>query len=80
MSWQKKTGLFMGAMLIAVIVYDVYAISGGGTEASISQWIFVASYKYPAMTFAFGFLCGHLFWRIRDTKASKKISDSTREF
>lgn len=70
----------MGLLLVAVTIYDVVAISNGGTEASISQWIYTASYKYPIMTFGFGVLCGHLFWRIRDTKESKQISDSTREW
>ena len=69
--------LLVSAALLAG--YDVWAILEGGTEASISHTIFVWSYKYPAFTFACGFLAGHLFWRLRDTPESKQISDDTRK-
>ena len=84
---KNKTAIFT-VLLIALVtvliaVYDVWAISKGGTEASISHLIFVWSYKYPMFTFMAGLisgiLIGHLFWRLRDTEESKKISDSTRE-
>lgn len=84
---KNKTAIFIVSLLTAVIVliavYDVWAISKGGTEASISHLIFVWSYKYPMFTFMAGMisgiLAGHLFWRIRDTAETKKISDSTRD-
>jgi len=79
MNIKKMTAIFIGLVIAAIAGYDVYAIMKGGTEASISHVIFVWSYKYPAFTFAMGFTMGHLFWRIRDTKASKQISDYTRK-
>jgi hypothetical protein len=79
MSWPRITGIFIASMLVLVGVYDVIAIMGGGTEASISHMIIVWSYNYPAFTFAFGFVCGHLFWRVRSTPELDKMDKRTRE-
>ena len=80
MSLKKKTPLFtviaIGLFLIAITVWDVYVIVKEGTEASISYWIIDASYKYPMMTWMFGFvpgvLVGHLFWRVRNVDGTDK--------
>lgn len=72
------TKVFCAILLIAVIVYDVWAMAKGGTDGSISHTIIVWSYNYPIMTFAMGVLCGHLFWRVRGTEKLRKIEDSTR--
>lgn len=58
-------------MTVAVIVitavlwiaYDVWTVWYHGDEAgtSISWTIWVLSHKYPAIPFAAGLLCGHLF-------------------
>jgi len=87
MNIKSKTACFT---LISVLIffiswigYDVYAILEGGTEASISYMMFEWSYKYPIFTFTCGFipgiLVGHFFWRIRDTRGTKLISDNSRE-
>ena len=68
MKWQKATMYFVGLMLILVIAWDVFVLIDGGTESSISHLLIVWSYKYPIFTFASGVLCGHLFWRVRQTK------------
>jgi hypothetical protein len=80
MNWKKVTKIFTLCLFVVIAVYDAIAISGGDTEASISHLIIVNSYKYPAMTFLFGFVCGHLFWRMRYTPETKEISDATREW
>ena len=58
--------------VIALLIYDVYAIMVGGTEASISSLIITSSYEMPFMVFLIGFLLGvlvgHLFWRMRSNK------------
>jgi len=74
MDIKKITKIFILVIGVAIGVYDVYAIGQGGTEASISQTIYIWAYKYPAFTFFMGFICGHLFWQMRITEASKKIS------
>jgi hypothetical protein len=79
MDIKKLTVYFIGLCVLAIIGYDVYAIIKGGTEASISYTIYSWSYKYPIFTFACGVLAGHFFWRIRDTKGTKQISDDSRK-
>ena len=87
MNWKSKTTIFVfvsiAIFLISWLVYDIIAISGGGTEASISFMIYEWSYKYPIFTFTCGFapgiLVGHFFWRIRDTDQTKKLSDQSRQ-
>ena len=64
-------------IFFAILVYDVYAIMKGGTEASISSNIIVASYKMPFMVYAVGLingvLIGHLFWRMKPNSDTKEI-------
>lgn len=79
MSWKKWTALFIAIVLLAIAGYDVIAISGGGTEASISHMMITWSYKYPAFTFMVGFAMGHLFWRMRGTAETQAIDESTRK-
>lgn len=52
----------IGVSIAALIGYDIYAFSEGGYQATISYTIFSAAHIYPAIPFAFGFLCGHLVW------------------
>jgi hypothetical protein len=83
----NKAGPFFLIFIISATVifagYDAYLLTNYGTEATVSHWIIVNSYKYPVLPFVFGlivgFLMGHLFWRMRDTKATKEISDASRK-
>lgn len=79
MNYKKLTQKVMLAIVgavVAVLIYDAYAISQGGTEASISSQIIVLSYKQPLVPalvgWFVGLLMGHLFWRMKgndDTRA-----------
>ena len=79
MNWKKWTAIFVLSVVVLIIIYDIIAIMGGGTEASISHMLLIWSYKYPAFTFAMGFVCGHIFWRTLDTKDTKKIAEFVRD-
>jgi len=87
MNIKTKTAIFVVSstliFALALLVYDIYAINEGGTEASISFMIYQWSYKYPLFTFLSGLipgiLAGHFFWRIRDTETTKQISDDSRK-
>jgi hypothetical protein len=68
MNWKKITKILMAVTVAIWIIWDVFAIAGGGTEASISHTFIVWSYKYPFLTYSFGVVCGHLVWRVRRTK------------
>jgi hypothetical protein len=76
----KITKIFVGVTALVIAAFDGFIMAKGGTEASISHYLITASYKYPIMTFMFGVICGHLFWRMRYTPYTKEISDSTREW
>lgn len=67
MNWKKITGIFVVAVIAIILVYDVIAYVNGGTASTISFTIFEWSYKYPAFTFAMGFVMGHLFWQMKGT-------------
>lgn len=80
MNFKKITQMVMiGIVLLIVIIliYDAYAISQGGTEASISSQIIVLSYKQPFLvsmiSWFIGLLQGHLFWRMKGNKDTKAL-------
>jgi len=80
MNWKdltlKVTFGIVGAIVL-ILIYDAVAIMNGGTEASISSLIIIASHNYPLIPYLVGWftglLFGHLFWRMapnKDTLAS----------
>lgn len=73
MSLAKATQVVMISALIILLGYDCVALVKGGTEATISHWMVVSSFKYPLIPFFWGFLMGHFFWRLRDTKETKEL-------
>lgn len=77
----KFTFGVLGIAALAITVYDILAMNQGGRDSSISAQIIEMSYKMPLVVFImgdiFGLLKGHLFWRMRDTKTTKQISDMT---
>jgi len=79
MKAKKITVIFTMAMIVAIALYDVWAIAEGGTEASISHLLRVWGHKYPAITFAFGFTMGHLFWPITITPTLEKIQKGLKK-
>ena len=79
MNWKKYTAIFISLTFVSIVIYDALALSGGGTEASISHMLIVWSYKFPVLTFAFGFTMGHLFWRVRSTPQLDLVDKGTRE-
>lgn len=74
---KKVTGIILAIVFLGLLIYDVFAIKQGGTEASISSVLITFAYKMPVFTFAFGFICGHLFWRMRTNKDTKTIDDES---
>jgi hypothetical protein len=63
--------LTVGFTLLVVVLiagFDVWTILANGVETSISELIIQTAYRYPWLTFACGFLCGHLFWQMPKKK------------
>ena len=79
MNVKMGTMLVVGLLFVIAVAWDVYALMVGGTEASISHLIIEWAYNYPIMPFACGFLMGHLFWRMRQTRALNKRRETRVE-
>ena len=69
---RNVTVIFIFLVIIAIAVFDVFAVYNGGTESTISHVLIGWSYEFPSFTFAMGFTMGHLFWKIRDIKKNLK--------
>lgn len=69
---KKYTVWFIAAVVILSIGYDFWIIETSGKQDSISWTIIKWSYEYPIITFATGFLCGHLFWRMKLPEGEKE--------
>jgi hypothetical protein len=61
-NWKYLTTGVLVATTIILSGYDIAAAMSSGEDATISQVILHAAQRVPALAFAAGFLCGHLFW------------------
>ena len=57
----SKTALVTTITIIALGVYDLVCVTLGDTSISVSAFLINAGVQAPAVTFAIGFVCGHLF-------------------
>ena len=63
MEIQAITTYFVFGMIAVIGIFDSWAFFKGGTKGTISYLVITQwSRKYPALTFACGFVAGHLFW------------------
>lgn len=71
---------FIPAVIAAILLYDVVAITNEGSGASISSLIIKTSYEMPFFTFTTGYfmgvLSGHLFWRMKPNEDTKEIDNA----
>ncbi len=68
---KKITLLVLGSLIAAIGIYDVYALTEGGPEATISSVIISLSHDFLIIPFLAGVLAGHLFWRMDSNKDVK---------
>ena len=71
MNPKMMTGIFVAVSVFLWIFYDIYIIFSAGKDASISQVLIEYAYNYPSFPFLTGFICGHIFWKMPDTKKEK---------
>ena len=64
------TSIVVLASIFILVLYDVWAYMRGGTEGTISWWIYSQSFEHPMIPFGVGVLCGHFFWNLK-----KKVGD-----
>lgn len=55
----------VAGMICFAVLYDTWASTQPNGRTSISELVTAWSFRWPALPFAVGFLCGHLFWRRR---------------
>jgi len=72
MKYVMQTRIFIGVVIAAIIIFDVYVMVAGGSEATISHELIAWSYQYPVLPFVIGFTMGHLFWRISKVNGKAK--------
>jgi hypothetical protein len=59
---KKITYIFIAATVVIILAYDVWAVLAGGLDATISQVLLNSSKEFPVISFALGFVFGHIFW------------------
>lgn len=74
---KKVTFFVIPALIVLILIYDVWAIIEGGAEASISALLIKSAYEMPFMTYMIGLingiLIGHLFWRMKSNSMTQEI-------
>ena len=56
-----RTAMIVTGCVIALGIYDLYAVASGGVETSISRFMQNAGLNAPWIVFTVGFICGHIF-------------------
>lgn len=69
-------------LIVLILVFDVFAIVKGGTEASISSLLIIWAYKMPFGVYMIGLtngiLVGHLFWRMKGNSDTKDLDQKAK--
>jgi len=66
MKYRPITILLLLVIVAVLIVYDIYVAVFGEPGSTISSVVYMTSSRHPWVAFLAGFLCGHLFWRMKD--------------
>ena len=62
MNWRRATKIAIPVVTVAVILYDILAISRGGVDATISRVLLGWAQRWPVIPLGVGVLMGHLWW------------------
>lgn len=72
------TAKIVTTCVIALGIYDLYAVSTGGVDSTISRYLQNAAFDAPLIPFVFGFICGHVFGYLTpECKVCRKNSASS---
>jgi hypothetical protein len=61
-NWRKVTLIGIGVFTLGIILFDVVMLMIGGDSATVSAVVYNGAREYPVISFALGFLMGHLAW------------------
>lgn len=74
--WKPVTAAVLIIVAVALIGFDIFLEIHAGDAATISQVVYWGARTCPAIAFAAGFLCGHLFWPQNVTRADNPWRNS----
>lgn len=63
-----RTALVTTVLIIVLGIYDLVCVTLGDTTVSVSAFLINAGVQAPAVIFAIGFVCGHLFGYMKPVK------------
>jgi hypothetical protein len=62
MNFNKVSKVFIAAVTVIVIIYDIVAFSLQPNDGTISFSMWQLSQEYPPIPLLWGFISGHFFW------------------
>lgn len=62
MTGKTITQILIGLTVLVWIIWDVYTYIHSGNASTESATLYRWAYYAPGISFAFGILCGHLFY------------------
>jgi hypothetical protein len=62
MDTRTITGWIVFFTIVVLVIFDAFMVANGKPGDTISEVITEAAHRWPVIAFAFGLLCGHLFW------------------
>lgn len=72
MKWKKITYWVVLGSFSVMLLWDLFIVFKY-EPATISNMMIVVFHKYPFVTFLFGYVMGHLTWRMPRTKEVEKV-------
>ena len=55
------TAKIITGIVIALGIYDLWAVIFGGMDSTISHYLQVVGFRAPVIVFAFGYIAGHIW-------------------
>lgn len=55
------TAIIVTGLIVTLAIYDLIIVCRGGVQSSVSRFMQRSALKSPVISFAVGFVCGHIF-------------------
>ena len=62
MTTQEITAVVLATFIGLILLYDLWAVSVWGMDATVSAVVRDYSKSYPVIPLLVGIVCGHFFW------------------
>jgi TRAP-type uncharacterized transport system fused permease subunit len=67
----SRTAILVTTCVIILGIYDLVVVATNGIDQSISRFLQETAFGSPLITFAFGFIAGHIFGYMKPSIANK---------